>query len=369
MTHDQELTEYILEGMARAIWVQAFTRWASEVDPPPTLRGDTWEESAPNTASTRSASMKAARALAEFIEQSNSTHRDALINAFRRVRRTFDPGGTEADRAYAFGRKIAGMSMGVLPIEDIGLNMPTFEVSLDDDGQALTWDGGMSWHQNPPQRHPPAPPTPRGRPLTEEDGWKANPQWRSSQVQSLLFSTRKYSVGQAKRWAQDHGYKYGAVDTTESYHRLRQFEPDGRPCRTIDFGRDIRAIVCATKNPAAVSPQEFGAAVNQLATEVEQGIGHHGMPKGRFGREGGGAKVFIAAIWRLAQQDPRLCGMTRDQFNQNLIEANRRGFVVLGRADLVGAMDSAEVADSEIQDRGAEYHFVIDRTFREPWER
>lgn len=560
MTHDQELAGYILEGMARAIWVQAFIHWASEVDPPPVLRGDTWDEAAPNTSSTRAASMKAAKALADLIKQSNPGHANTLVESFHRVKRKFGPGGTEADRAYAFGKEIALMAIGVLTVDGTGLTMPTFQVSLDDDGRALSWDGGMSWHQNPP-RKPSRTAAPRGIPLSEGDanklrvlrgqaytimsdeaarrlveridralqtgtldsetqltlesfgeieewnldqdlgesaldafhgGWKANPQWPSSQVQSLLFNRHRYSVSQAKRWAEDHGFKYGSVDTTENYHRIRQFAPEyGRPCRTIDFGHDIRAIVCATSNPGKpfgievlvmeddpklqvgiarmvkailtnphiifadnvgaaiadlevhqfglvisdvnvlgsrtgidlfrhvqelypglvdrfvfftddasaqrmhyrylekgaataenlrgvinapapghpavqvpteISLVEFANAVLQAASRIQTSHGHKGMPKGRFGRN----KVFIAAIWRDVHS--KFPGMTRAEFDQQLLAANRRRLLVLARADLVGAMDDAEVADSEISDRGANFHFVLDPTAKEAWE-
>jgi hypothetical protein len=42
------------------------------------------------------------------------------------------------------------------------------------------------------------------------------------------------------------------------------------------------------------------------------------------------------------------------------VRANRDGWLILVRADLVGAMDAKLVADSEIEDRGATFHFVLD---------
>jgi hypothetical protein len=114
-----------------------------------------------------------------------------------------------------------------------------------------------------------------------------------------------------------------------------------------------------------MSPQEFAAVVSEIAATIRTEPGHDGRPKGRFGPH----KVFIAAIWRRAQADSRFSGMTREQFNRLLIESNRAGALVLARADLVGAMDSAEVADSEIGDRNAQYHFVLDQNAKAPWER
>jgi hypothetical protein len=40
---------------------------------------------------------------------------------------------------------------------------------------------------------------------------------------------------------------------------------------------------------------------------------------------------------------------------------------VLARADLVAAMPRAAVADSEVSDGGAEFHFVLDDAARDPW--
>lgn len=71
--------------------------------------------------------------------------------------------------------------------------------------------------------------------------------WPASEIQSLLFSVDDFTVAQAKAWAKEHGYRYGNVDTTENYHRLRQFDPTGAPCRTMELpGTDpiVKAVVC-----------------------------------------------------------------------------------------------------------------------------
>jgi hypothetical protein len=78
---------------------------------------------------------------------------------------------------------------------------------------------------------------------------------------------------------------------------------------------------------------------------------------GRFGTE----KVFVSAIWRSMERDRRLADLSLDRFKRWLVSANRDGWLVLARADLVGAMDARLVAESEIQDQGATFHFVLDR--------
>ena len=64
-------------------------------------------------------------------------------------------------------------------------------------------------------------------------------------AQSLLFDrSAGWTESKAKAWAKSHGYRYGKVDITDQYIRLRQFDPKGTKIkRTIPFGRGIRAIV------------------------------------------------------------------------------------------------------------------------------
>lgn len=77
-------------------------------------------------------------------------------------------------------------------------------------------------------------------------------------------------------------------------------------------------------------------------------------PDGRFGAE----KVFVSAIWRTL--DRRAQDLSLDGFKRWLLDANRSGQLKLARADLVGTMDAKLVADSEIRDQGATFHFVLD---------
>lgn len=79
---------------------------------------------------------------------------------------------------------------------------------------------------------------------------------------------------------------------------------------------------------------------------------------GRYGSE----KVFVSALWRNLQETRRLNGgYSIESFKQWLLKANRQGELVLARADLIGAMDQKLVADSEIREHGATFHFVLDR--------
>jgi hypothetical protein len=76
-------------------------------------------------------------------------------------------------------------------------------------------------------------------------------------------------------------------------------------------------------------------------------------PSGRFGD-----KVFIAHVWRAARNDPALGSLGLDEFKHRLGEANQVRLLDLSRADMVEAMDQADVHESETRYQGATFHFV-----------
>ena len=81
---------------------------------------------------------------------------------------------------------------------------------------------------------------------------------------------------------------------------------------------------------------------------------------GRFGDR----KVFVSALWERVGDE---LGMSLAEFKQWLVAQHRAGTLRLARADLVAAMDPELVASSEIRDRIAEFHFVVDSTVKDPW--
>ena len=74
-------------------------------------------------------------------------------------------------------------------------------------------------------------------------------------------------------------------------------------------------------------------------------------PSGRFGDD----RVFISHVWRALKGGTSL---NERSFKNRLLEANRARLLALSRADLVEAMDPADVAASEIRYLGATFHFV-----------
>ena len=107
-------------------------------------------------------------------------------------------------------------------------------------------------------------------------------------------------------------------------------------------------------NPAAPLA-DFAASVHATCRK----IGSSSLE--RFGAR----KVFVAAI----ADALGVTGGQIDRFKQRLLEANRERLLDLARADLVAAMNPVAVAASEISDLGATFHFVVDPSAREPWER
>lgn len=89
----------------------------------------------------------------------------------------------------------------------------------------------------------------------------------------------------------------------------------------------------------------FAARVLELAST---------SPGGRFG----GDKVFISRLWRAYEQGCSGAGIDRQWFDDQLRECHMEGLLSLCRADLVEAMDPADVAESEIRHLTATFHFL-----------
>jgi hypothetical protein len=79
----------------------------------------------------------------------------------------------------------------------------------------------------------------------------------------------------------------------------------------------------------------------------------------------GDNKVFIARAWRQFQSQPDAppgvpsSSLDLPAFKKRLVEANREGLLRLSRADLVSAMDPADVRESETRYLNAEFHFIL----------
>jgi len=91
------------------------------------------------------------------------------------------------------------------------------------------------------------------------------------------------------------------------------------------------------------SLQEFAAAVRSAAKSARDGRWH--------------GAVFVNHVWNELQSDGA-SGLTYDRFKKRLFEAYQDELLDLSRADLVEAMPSDDVVESEITHHGARFHFV-----------
>jgi hypothetical protein len=102
--------------------------------------------------------------------------------------------------------------------------------------------------------------------------------------------------------------------------------------------------------PAKTSPDNlasFAVAVNDAARKSSAGW---------FGDN----KLFISHAWRAYRATGNgQAGMDLAAFKHRLVEANTRGLLRLGRADLVAAMNEHDVRDSQIKYLNTEFHFLL----------
>lgn len=426
MLREQQIDQDVRDGMARAIWVHAYMMWATAVDAPPQIYGDTWESAAPDTAASRRASGHAALELSELIGQMNHLGDWPMSEIFSRVRWPRGWTSPNTDMAYMLGQEVARICMGVLDRHDSLLAnsrfaMPHLQAELSDDGRELTWDGGAA--RVNPGEGPPAilhleddPKIVAGTtrllkkifkdvkdvrivPADNVDAAIANVgvhnvrliisdvdvignktgldffEWvkenRPDLVDRFVFFTGNSA-------AEGVHYRYlpkGMVTHEDLAAVIKAPAPGAAPRARETQAPPARAKARTTRAPKIVELpvaatratgleglempiEQFAQAVHDAlpTIQAEPGLDDPRQVRGRFG-----GKVFIDAVIRKLGQNPRFQRMTRAEIKERLIEAMRAQQLKLARADLVAAMDSTEVSESEIDvDGAARYHFVVD---------
>lgn len=119
----------------------------------------------------------------------------------------------------------------------------------------------------------------------------------------------------------------------------------------------------AAPPPRSVAPRRAPAPALEPLSDVEMSaLLRQVLPtipgSDRFGPE----KVFVVAAWRAVREaSERARNLTLEDFKSQLVSMLRNSLVLLARADLVGAMPPHLVAQSEIEDIGATFHFIIDQ--------
>jgi hypothetical protein len=148
---------------------------------------------------------------------------------------------------------------------------------------------------------------------------------------------------------------------------LRAIFFGGRPCK--DLARNLASQVtrAATTSPDKLREAVIGAWIEGKGTPASagecfdlSGFASQVGSLARVTRTGryGDHKVFISHVWNRFRQERAALGMSRDEFNQRLVEANRAELLTLTCADLVSAMSPEDVQQSEIRLPHASFHFI-----------
>jgi hypothetical protein len=157
---------------------------------------------------------------------------------------------------------------------------------------------------------------------------------------------------------------------------------------TTDLDKDL-GLLAARALGTGTSPEEMRAAIHRrlVGTEGAAGTDAPGGEQGAAATGGesdgedrpshevfaarvlasarraqggwyGENKVFINHVHRQFMHDNPAEGMSLGTFKTRLLEANQAGALSLSRADLVPAMDRADLEESEIEFLTASFHFI-----------
>lgn len=140
-----------------------------------------------------------------------------------------------------------------------------------------------------------------------------------------------------EQWAGDKPDSQAAVDAADRARGAVEVEKER-------VNAAPPSVASQTAVPPSQSLPDFAAAV-RAAAEAE--------PRGP---SSSGGSVYLHHVYdALHAKDPTL---TREQFNQRMIEAQSQGLLKMGRADLPQALHPEDVAASELQHGNAAFHFL-----------
>lgn len=95
----------------------------------------------------------------------------------------------------------------------------------------------------------------------------------STSAQSIIFPKDKFTVERARKWLGAHGKHSGKVDSTENFHRFRQFDPSecSTTPKTISFGGSgIKAIICVKKSAEELMKMACDTLETDLETDLSK---------------------------------------------------------------------------------------------------
>lgn len=154
-----------------------------------------------------------------------------------------------------------------------------------------------------------------------------------------------------------------AVERVEAEAQKRPASPSAVLASVIDAwaGAGAGTASAPPPEPEAARPEtleEFASRVRAAVSHVER---RYTSPDARGGWYVGDRRVFIAYVWRQLEAERPASApiMTLDEFKRRLLEANRARLVTLARADLVEAMNHADVMESETRYLVATFHFIV----------
>ncbi|MEO7735837.1 MAG: hypothetical protein ABIY55_33085 [Kofleriaceae bacterium] len=189
---------------------------------------------------------------------------------------------------------------------------------------------------------------------TAKGAKKARPEAELSMLATQLADQRLHVERKAKPT------KATIVQSLQRYWVSHQDEADDAQRPSTLRWAPIQSPRSATVAAIPASTPPFTAPISDAAegllVAVREAIPMVGSD-GRYGKE----NVFVSALWRQVAGNQRLTDLSLDGFKRWLVTANRNQLLALARADLVDDMDARLVEDSEIEDLGATFHFVIDR--------
>ncbi|WP_437765330.1 hypothetical protein WMF27_30530 [Sorangium sp. So ce281] len=191
------------------------------------------------------------------------------------------------------------------------------------------------------------------------------PPAEATRIATLLASAFHLNLGQAPSLSRVLGaVAWSAIGVTtadpftvEAVMRvLLSRQADAPPQGTLKQAIDLLVRKASTLGTGAlglVAPKAAPLPADESAFAARVLEAARASNSGRFGDN----KVFISHVLRRLAEDGVAIG-DADTFKTRLVSAHRRGLLALNRADLVEAMDPADVDASETRYLSTTFHFV-----------
>lgn len=191
------------------------------------------------------------------------------------------------------------------------------------------------------------------------------PPAEAARIATLLASAFHLNLGQAPSLPRVLGaVAWSAIGlttadpfTVEAVMRvLLSRQADAPPQGTLKQAIDLLVRKASTLGTGArflLAPQAAPLPADESAFAARVLEAARASKSGRFGDN----KVFISHVLRRLAEDGVAIG-DADAFKARLVSAHRRGLLALNRADLVEAMDPADVDASETRYLSTTFHFV-----------